>query len=96
MTFKKGVIYPNQGKRGPGKVTALAKDAITKAAEGLGGAARLEAWARESADNERVFWGTIYPKLLPLQVTGEGGGPLVVELVRFSEVMVRDADSATE
>jgi hypothetical protein len=23
-----------------------------------------------------VFWGQIYTKLLPLQVTGEGGGPV--------------------
>ena len=62
------------------KTTALAKDAIARAAEGLGGAARLQAWASEDPINERVFWGTIFPKLLPLQVTGANGGALVVKL----------------
>ena len=46
----------------------------------LGGAQRLTAWAKEDPANERVFWGTIFPKLLPLQVTGANGGALVVKL----------------
>lgn len=60
----------------PNKATTLAKNAIADAAEILGGTKRLAAWAAEAPENERVFWGTIYPKLLPLQITGEGGGPL--------------------
>ena len=60
----------------PNKATTLAKNAIAEAADILGGTKRLAAWAAEAPENERVFWGTIYPKLLPLQVTGEGGGPL--------------------
>jgi hypothetical protein len=55
------------------RTTALAKDAIALAAEGLGGSDRLIAWAKEDAQNERVFWGQIYTKLLPLQVSGEHG-----------------------
>lgn len=82
--FKKGEKKPNQGKRGPAKTTLAAKEAIQYAAEGLGGAERLCQWAKEDPANEKVFWGTIYPKLLPLQVTGEGGGPLTVEIVKFS------------
>ena len=58
------------------KTTKAAKDAIAFAAEGLGGADRLIAWAKEDPLNERAFWTSIYPKLLPLQVTGEGGGAL--------------------
>lgn len=58
------------------KTTKTAKEAIALAAEKLGGAERLVAWAQEDPLNERAFWATIYPKLLPLQVTGEGGGPL--------------------
>lgn len=58
------------------KTTRAAKDAIAAAAEALGGAERLTAWAQEDPANERVFWGTIYPKLLPLQVSGPGGGPI--------------------
>lgn len=54
------------------KVTQSAKDAIAEAAESLGGTKRLAEWAKEDPSNERVFWGTIYPKLLPLQVNGAG------------------------
>jgi hypothetical protein len=60
----------------PNKTTLIAKDAIAKAAEQLGGVDRLVAWAKEDEANERAFWATIYPKLLPLQVTGEGGGAI--------------------
>lgn len=56
----------------PNKVTMAAKEAIALAAEKLGGAERLVEWVKEDNANERVFWGTIYPKLLPLQVNGAG------------------------
>ena len=58
------------------KTTKTAKEAIAIAAEKLGGADRLVEWAKEAPENERAFWATIYPKLLPLQVTGENGGPV--------------------
>lgn len=69
------------------KVTTTARDAIALAAEGLGGADRLIAWAKEDPSNEKVFWGTIYLKLLPLQVNGAGVGgehltKTVIEFVR--------------
>lgn len=67
------------------KVTAAAKDAIAQAAEELGGHERIVAWAKEDPANERAFWATIYPKLIPVQVSGEGGGPLVVEITRFAD-----------
>ena len=35
-------------------------------------------WARESPENERVFWSSIFPKLLPVQVTGKDEGPLQI------------------
>lgn len=62
------------------KTTKKAKDAIAEAAELLGGVERLVEWAKQDKVNERIFWGTIYPKLLPLQVTGEGGGPVQLVL----------------
>jgi hypothetical protein len=68
----KGTPGPGRPKGVPNKATTAAKDAIAAAAEGLGGSERLIAWAKEDAQNERVFWGTIYPKLLPLTVGGEG------------------------
>lgn len=60
----------------PNKTTQAAKDAIALAAEGLGGSDRLLSWAQEDPANERAFWTNIYPKLLPLQLSGEGGGPV--------------------
>jgi hypothetical protein len=73
-------IPPNAGKGRPkgalNKTTTSAKEAIALAAEKLGGAERLVAWAQEDPTNERAFWATIYPKLLPLQVSGEDGGPI--------------------
>ena len=62
----------------PNKLTASVKEAIEAAAQGLGGGTRLEAWAREAPENEKAFWTTIYPKLLPLQVTGKDGAALQV------------------
>ena len=67
-------------KGSPNKTTQSAKDAIAQAAESLGGADRLVAWVKEDPGNEKVFWGTIYPKLLPLQVSGEGGGAIIFTL----------------
>jgi hypothetical protein len=68
------------------KTTATAKEAIAMAAQGLGGAKRMIAWAKEDAQNERIFWGTIYPKLLPLQVAGADGkdglpGEILIRIV---------------
>lgn len=81
--FVKGQKRPGQGrpKGCTNKTTQTAKEAIAAAAEALGGAQRLVEWAKEDPANEKVFWGTIYPKLLPLQVSGEGGGPIKASLV---------------
>lgn len=84
---RKGAGRP---KGSPNKSTKAAKDAIADAAESLGGSARLVAWAKEDPLNERAFWSSIYPKLLPLQVSGEGGGPVRFQEVR--RVIVDDAD----
>ncbi len=80
--FGKG--NPGKPKGALSKTTTAAKDAIAAAAEALGGAIRMVEWVKEDPANERIFWGSIYPKLLPLQVTGEGGGALTVEITRFS------------
>ena len=89
MANKIGKEKPNQGRGRPkgalNATTRAAKEAIEYAAEGLGGADRLVAWAQEDPANERVFWGTIYPKLLPLTVAGDKKSPLTVEIVRFGK-----------
>jgi hypothetical protein len=71
--IKNGNI-PNRGGRPKGsvnKVTAAAKDVISQAAEMLGGVNRLVEWAKEAPENEKAFWASIYPKMLPLQVNGD-------------------------
>ena len=73
---KSGIENLNRSGRPKGAknmMTRTAKEAIALAAEKLGGAERLVAWVQEDPTNERVFWGTIYPKLLPLQVSNADG-----------------------
>lgn len=71
-----GGAGPGRPKGVPNKMTTAAKDAIAKAADALGGPDRLVEWVKEDPLNERAFWTTIYPKLIPLQVTGENGAPI--------------------
>lgn len=71
--------YPNLKRGGgrkkgvPNRVQKAAKEVIEEAAHRLGGVNRVVEWAQESPANERVFWGQIYPKLLPLtaHLTGD-------------------------
>lgn len=63
---------PGKPKGAVNKTTTLAKDAIAAAAEGLGGVARLQAWAKEDEKNEYAFWTVLFPKLVPVQVNGAG------------------------
>jgi hypothetical protein len=48
----------------------LRGDGSDEAAEKLGGCKRLVDWAKEDPKNEHAFWSSIYPKLIPLNVTG--------------------------
>lgn len=54
------------------KTTTLAKDALTYAFDKLGGQDALVAWANADPENRKIFYQTIWPKLLPLQVSGTG------------------------
>lgn len=88
MTEKKGAKPTRAARRRakavPNAVTAAAKDAIAQAAVQLGGHERIVAWAKEDPKNEATFWSSIYPKLIPMQLSGEGGGPIEHGLtVRF-------------
>lgn len=86
-TGKFGKGNPGKPKGAINKTTLAAKDAIAQAAEELGGADRLVAWVKEDTANERVFWGTIYPKLLPLQVNGSGpNGELMLSGITINVV----------
>jgi hypothetical protein len=63
-------------KGSPNRIGKEAKDMIASAAEALGGEKRLIAWVKADPLNERAFWSTIYPKLIPVQLTGKDGGPI--------------------
>lgn len=89
-----GLGNPGKPKGALSKTTKAAKDAIAQAADELGGSDRLVAWVKEDPSNERVFWGTIYPKLLPLQLTGEGGGPVQVSTIQL--VAMRGNDDSKD
>jgi len=66
VAFEKGRSGNPAGKlKGTlNKTTRAAKEAIAAAADELGGTERLVAWVREDPANERLFWGSIYTKLL--------------------------------
>lgn len=72
--FGKG--NPGKPKGAISKTTKTAKEAIALAAEGLGGVNRLIDWAKEDPANERAFWSSIYPKLIPVQIAGDEDNPL--------------------
>lgn len=91
----KGTPGPGRKKGVPNKITGAAKDAIAAAAEGLGGVNRLIEWAKEDPLNERAFWSSIYPKLIPVQVTGEGGGPIQVARIELVALSDDSANSPT-
>ncbi len=74
----KGIKTGGRKAGTPNKNTIIAKDMIAEVAERLGGTDRMVEWAKEDPKNESAFWITIYPKMLPLQLSGEGGGPLKV------------------
>jgi hypothetical protein len=85
MAFQKGHIKKGGRKKGsPNKVTAVAKEVIAAVATELGGQDRMLEWVKADPQNERIFWSQIYPKLLPVQLTGQNEGPAILE-VRWKE-----------
>lgn len=72
------------------KVSAEAKDVIAAAAEGLGGLERMIEWAKSAPENEKAFWSSIYPKLLPLTVSGDSDNPIGFALVERRIVKAGD------
>ncbi len=79
-TTKFGKGNPGKPKGAVNHTTKSAKEAIALAAEGLGGVQRLVDWAKEDPLNERAFWATIYPKLIPVQLAGDPDNPVGLSL----------------
>lgn len=61
----------------PNKTTALLKDAIIQAATEAGDKEGLVGYLRQQARLNPGPFMTLLGKVLPMQVTGEGGAPLV-------------------
>jgi hypothetical protein len=81
-----GAPSPGRKKGQVNKTTALLKDAILKAAEAAGGKGGTVAYLTDQAtDNPAAFMGLL-GKVLPLQVTGEDGGPVRVGVVEWHVV----------
>lgn len=78
-------IGSNRGRAGrgrpkgsPNKISALLKDAILEAAEKAGNKDGLVGYLQTQAQANPQAFLTLLGKVLPLQVTGEGGGPITV------------------
>jgi hypothetical protein len=82
---KVGGSRPKSGgrKKGtPNKTTALLKDAILVAAGNAGKADGLVGYLTAQAVLNPGPFMALLGKVLPMQVTGDGGGGLVVEIVK--------------
>ena len=66
----------------PNKTTTAIKDMIVSALDRVGGVDYLE---KQANDNPRAFLALL-SRVLPLQVTGDIDAPLVVKVIRFSDV----------
>lgn len=76
--FKKGMARPEGAGRKPGtanKVTTSVKQALIEAFDLMGGIPSLVRWGRQNPTDFYKLWS----RLLPIQITGEGGGPVVVQ-----------------
>lgn len=77
-------------KRGPAKQTKLLKDAILEAAEKAGGAGGMVGYLTLQAMENPGPFMSLLGKVLPTQVTGDGGGPVAVITRRIIDP--QDAD----
>jgi len=69
-TFKKGEKRPNQGKRGPNKVTAQLKEMILEALDNAGGVDYLEKKANDPRTASAFL--SLIGKVLPMTIQGPG------------------------
>lgn len=82
-------VSPGRGKGTPNKTTKTLKEAILLAAKEVGedggGKGGLTGYLRRVAKEDVKAFAGLLGKVLPLQVTGDDGGPLQVVIRRFSD-----------
>lgn len=76
----KGKPGPGRPKGSQNKTTAILKDAILQAAEKAGGKGGMVGYLTLQATVNPQSFLPLLGKVLPMQVTGEDGGALVVEI----------------
>ena len=78
---------PGRPKGSPNRTTALLKEAIIQAAELTGsdkaGRDGLVGYCQFLAKDEPKAFAQLLAKVLPMQVSGEDGGPVQVHIVRY-------------
>ncbi|MFG1340382.1 hypothetical protein [Xanthobacter autotrophicus] len=76
---------PGRPKGKPNRTTTMLKDAILQAAENVGqdgaGKGGTTGYLQRLALEEPKAFATLLGRVLPLQVTGEGGGPVKFTIV---------------
>ena len=94
MPYKKGQSGNPAGKKAgtPNKVTASIKEAFKQAFDKLGGADALAKWAQK---NPTEYY-KLASKLIPTELVGHNDGPVVVQIVRFSEEANAASDSPSQ
>ena len=75
----KGKPGPGRKKGVPNKQTTAIKEMIIAALDKAGGVDYLE---QQSRENPVAFMGLV-GKVLPMQITGDGGGPVKIEAVEW-------------
>lgn len=65
----------------PNKTTALLKDAILQAATQAGGKEGMAGYLTSQAKENPGPFMALLGKVLPMQVTGEGGGDLTIKVI---------------
>lgn len=82
MGRPKGSKNPTAGRKAgvPNKITTDLKNMILGALEKAGGKGGGEAYLEKQAKENPVAFMTLVGKVLPLQLTGEGGGSIVITM----------------
>lgn len=75
---------PGRPRGSVNKTTALLKDAILQAATEAGNG-DMVAYLKEQAKKNPGPFMALLGKVLPMQLTGEGGGALMIQVTRFAD-----------